>query len=304
MGVIFALISAISWGISNALVRKAQINTTFESDVGTFITILINNIVNITILLFLLVIKARIDINLAGLLFFSLGGLFNSCIGRCLIFRCFEKVGAARGSVIKGITPLFVIGGGVFILKERMSALMWLGIGIILSGVYIISHDTISQLGSDNDNTVAGNKSYMIKNIVLGIVACGFLAGGNLFRKAGLQYINSAVIGVTTGSFTAFIVLGAYLLLSGKKSEIIKSLKATNKEYVIGGAFTSAAVYFMFISMQLIPISITNSVGSSEPLFSILVSYWMLRDREKITPQTVMGGCLIVVGGAVLIIFT
>lgn len=303
MGVIFALLSAASWGISNALIRRAQVNTPYSIHIGTFLTIVINNIINIIILAILLMVQGPIGVNGTGIIFFAVGGLLNSCIGRSLLFLSFGRIGAARGGVVKGIMPIFVIIGGIVFLNERISKFMWLGIAVILCGVYTISFDLSHQVKKDeNENMSKERKRYLRGGIFIGIAACCFLASGNLLRKAGLDYINSAVFGVSVGSFAGLLFYGGYLLIKGEKDQIMLALKTFNNDYLIGGAFTSAALYFLFLSMQLIPISVTNSVAAGEPLFSIIMSYWLLNNRENITGRTILGGCLIITGCIILIL--
>ncbi len=301
MGVVFALLSAASWGISNALIRRAQDNTPYSTNIGTFLTIIVNNVINICVLSVILILQGPIEITAIGIFFFAIGGLLNSCIGRSLLFSCFNRIGSARGGVIKGLMPLFVIIGGVAFLKEQMSYMMWVGIAVILVGVYTISFDTINRVGG-LENYNKDEKTLLREGIIIGIISCLFLASGNLLRKVGLQYINSSVLGVTIGSFTGLLFYGMYFLIKGDKKQITLALKTFNKDYMLGGIFTSAALYLLFFSMQLIPISVTNSVAASEPLFTIIMSYLLLKNKENITYLTVTGGFLIIIGTVILML--
>jgi uncharacterized membrane protein len=142
------------------------------------------------------------------------------------------------------------------------------------------------------------------EGIIIGIISCLFLASGNLMRKVGLQYINNSVLGVTIGSFVGLLAYGIYFLIKGDKKQIALALKTFNKDYLFGGIFTSAALYLVFFSMQLIPISVTNSVAASEPLFTIIMSYLLLKNnKENITYLTVIGGFLIIIGTVILMLF-
>ena len=302
MGAIFALLSATSWGISNALIRRAQNNTSYSINIGTFLTIIINNVINICVLSIILILQGPIEITAIGVFFFAIGGLLNSCIGRSFLFRCFNRIGSARGGVIKGLMPIFVILGGVIFLKEQMSHMMWAGVIVILGGVYTISFDTLNKVSGLENNK--GEKMLLREGIIIGIISCLFLASGNLMRKVGLQYINNSVLGVTIGSFVGLLAYGIYFLIKGDKKQIALALKTFNKDYLFGGIFTSAALYLVFFSMQLIPISVTNSVAASEPLFTIIMSYLLLKNnKENITYLTVIGGFLIIIGTVILMLF-
>lgn len=297
MGVVFALLSAMSWGVSNALVRRAQTETSYDTQIGTVLTIIMNNIINI-ILFTGMIIKtgANFECNFAGIGLFALGGFLNSCIGRSLLYNCFSHVGAARGGVIKGIMPLFVILGSIVFLQEKLTSKMWIGIAIILCGVYSISFDTLARTKAD------GKKANAKIGILIGLLSCGFLASGNLLRKVGLSYINNSVLGVTVGSIVGLLGYMIFLLSKGQMKDLLNAIKEMNKDYIVGGALSSASLYFLFFAMQTIPIAMANSVAASEPLFTILMSWLILKNNEKITWKTILGGVLVAIGAIVLIL--
>lgn len=313
MGILFALLDAACWGVSNVMIRKAQLNTPDSIQAGTLLTLVVNNVINIFLFCIMLLIGNQIiQWNTTGLIFFAMGGLLNSCIGRHLQHMCFNKIGAARGGIIKGLSPLFVIAGGIIFLDETMSGAMWIGACIILVGVYTISFDTLNRNNDTETKNIKDSRELKL-GIVLGLISCVFYASGNIFRKAGLLYINNAIISNTVGSFVALIVYIGFLITKVRSKsfnqmkktfslEYLKIFKPFNKEYVLGGIFASLALYFLNFSMQLIPVSLTNSIKATEPLFSILMSWLILKNTEKITGKTILGGCLAVVGVVILIL--
>lgn len=135
----------------------------------------------------------------------------------------------------------------------------------------------------------------------MGLLASLFFAGGNICRKLGVLYIPNPFLSVTLGSFAALISAGLILLACGKGKELLIALKNINKSYLLAGIFTSLALYCLFGSLQLIPISITSSIGASEALFTILASRVLLGNKEVLNWRVVTGA-LIVVSGVILLI--
>lgn len=314
MGQILAVVSAIFWGISNVFARKGMEDGRTDRHVGLFITLLVNNIVNLVFLVAYILIEGGLQLNARGVIYFALGGSFNSFAGRGLLFLSISRIGAARAGVIKVTTPLFAIFGGIFLLNEVMSGRAWTGIAVILVGVFYIALETLnnnSQLAvqevettdeSDGGSEVAPiHKNSSQIGIVLAVLASICLGSGNVFRKAGLLHIPSSLLGVSIGSFFALIFCTVLVLLKGKGKEIIEAVRQMKNYYFWSGLYTSAALYCLFLSLKLIPVSIANSIQSSEALFTMFASIILLGQKEVLTMRTFIGAS-IVISGVILLL--
>lgn len=316
MGVLFATLSAASWGISNIFARKGLEDKNVDACTGLFISLLVNNVMNVLIISVYLAIGGSIHINLPGMLLFMGGGILNSCAGRGILFASISMIGASRGGVLKATYPLYAVLGGVFLLGERVSGRVLIGIAIILGGIILISLETAEKKGIlavNNDAAVTagggtGNGSLPIfqqsmskKGIALGLLASFFLGSGNVFRKAGLAYIPSSLVGVSAGALVALFFITAFQLWRGKKDQLILALKKPNIAYYLVGVFTSFGLYSLFLALKLLPISLANPIASSEPLFTMLASLIILGEKEVLTIRTFLLALVIIAGVVILV---
>lgn len=320
MGQLFALLSAIFMGFGNVCARKGMEDGKTDHFSGLFITLVVNNLLNCFFLLIFFWIAGGVPINLPGLIYNVIAGFFNSFAGRWTLFVSISYIGASRAGVLKVVTPLFAILGGVFLLKETISLQSWLGILVVLAGIVFISVETTEQEGklAVNGSEVMSERSiYPVnktgtkgkrnalaeKGLVLGLLASLFFAGGNVCRKVGVSYIPSPLLSVTLGSLVALLSAIIVQLVRGKGVELIYALKNINVSYLFSGLFTSLALYSLFSSLNMIPISIASSIGACEGLFTILASMVLLGKKEIINWRVIVGA-IVIIGGVILLIIT
>lgn len=300
MGVLFALASAMSWGISNVFARKAQLCGACDRLSGLYITLTVNNVLNLLVLSISLLFLPAPTLNAQGLVFFAMGGLLNSCIGRGLIFLSISRIGAPKAGVIKGVTPVFVLLGGVFLLRESLGTFDLAGILLAILGVLVVSLDMLYA-----DRTAArstGTRGVSWKGILIGLAATLFLASGNLCRKAGLGLIPDSILGVTVGGLSGLVFLTAFLLFSGRLRTALRAVFHMDKNYLLAGIFTALALYLLFLSLLTLPVSAANSFTASEPLFTLAANCLILKKQDKITWRLVLGGSLVIAGAVILIL--
>ena len=300
MGILFALLSAVSWGISNVFTRKAQLKGKTDRWSGLFITLVVNNMLNLVVFAVYLFFRVPTAINATGILLFAAGGLFNSFIGRGLLFMSINRLGAPKAGVIKGITPVFVLFGGVFLLGESLATSDALGIFLALSGVMVVSLDMIC--GDRKQLKVTGERGMSWQGIVFGVMAACFLASGNISRKAGLTYIPDAILGVTVGGVAGLIFITIFLAATKRLKQALRATLHMDGAYFMSGLFASLALLFVFLSFNVLPVSVANSFTASEPIFTILASYLILRQQDRITWRLVLGGVLVISGAVVLVL--
>jgi drug/metabolite transporter (DMT)-like permease len=324
MGEAFALACAINWSLSMVFTRRAQGKTNLDQMIGLFVTIFVNNVINLVALVIRHFVWHPVPLNVRGIVLFVFGGVFNSFVGRGLLFSCVAILGAARGGLMKAIVPVFVLIGGVCVLGERLGFYSWAGIAIVLCGLLLMSIDSARKSGSmpealqqkKGPEETGGHEGggakqakdrartrLLAKGTAAGIAAAFFLGAGNVCRKAGIAVIPDTVIAVSFCSFFALVVCVIVLLFQRKGREMLMSLRHIECNYGISGVFTSGALYSLFAAMRHIPISIANSISATEPLFTLLF-VWLFRQgkKEALGTRTLLFGLIMVAGTIILIL--
>ena len=297
MGELFALINAAGWSCGMVFARRAQQRAQVGNLGGLYCSLLVNTVINLMMFLGGLLAQPLPPVTVRGMVFFVLGGVCNSLIGRGLLFYTVSLLGAARAGVVKATTPVFALLCGVFLLHEVIAPLDWLGIAAVLCGVL-----TIAIGGARRNQGGAAWDGTAVRGVLFGLLASLFLALGNLFRKLGVSAIPSSSVGVFVGSLSALSVLSVFLLITGP-GILRQALRHLDRDYAVSGLSTSVALYFLFTSLQMIPLSIANSLTAAEPLFTLLLGRLLLGRQEKPTTALVAGALSTVLGAVLLACF-
>lgn len=272
--------------------RRAQQRAQVGILGGLYCSLMVNTVINAIMLLVTLQLKQIPPLTGKGVLFFVLAGICNSLIGRGLLFTSVSILGAARAGVVKATTPVFALMEGVFLLHEAITPLNGVAILVVLGGVLLIALEGMRSSGAAWDKA-------SLHGVWIGLAASLFLALGNLFRKMGVQEIPESSVGVFVGSVSGLVTLSIFLQIR-QPGSLIKTAKKIDGGYAIAGLSTSVALYFLFTSLQMIPLSIANSLTAVEPLFTLVLSRLLIGKQERPSALLLLGaGCT--VAGAVLL---
>jgi len=128
----------MAWGTQSVFLKKAM------RDIPLSTAILITLVINFLALVFLIGMggvqefSGFLDIPLLVCFYFMLAGFFNYLLGRALYYSSFRFIGVTQSTAISSIYPIISVAFAVTVLGEKVSLLQFVGIGLTLSGVYIL----------------------------------------------------------------------------------------------------------------------------------------------------------------------
>lgn len=288
--------AGLFFGLSNITVRQGQLQGKYCKLRGLFVGILVNNIINVLVLFVMVMMRMTFPpLNTTAVLYFAGGGVLTSFLGRALLFGSIEHVGPSRAGALKIIAPIFTLIFGVFILREKISTLAFVGIALVFVGAFLCSRDKCDQSPSGKFSWTKGAYSY---GLMLAVLAGLSLSTGNVFRKMGVTHYGEPIIGVAIGSAVALLIMLIYFAGQKRLGEVVQEVPGmlTGGGYLWAGVLTSLALYTTFTALVFSPVSIVNSIKSTEPLFTILASYVFLKNQESLSAKFVANALLIVVG--------
>ncbi len=300
IGELLAVSNAVLYSLSNIFNKRAL--DQMDKDSGMVITLVVNNAVNGLVLLALFLSGKWVPLGAGSLIWFVLAGALTSFVGRYLLLESVNINGPSRAGAYKVASPVFTVFIGMFIIGEQINSGSMAGITVSLLGLWVISTRDLSPGGDGGENTNAG---WLARNsgVLIGLGSGLAFAVGIAARKVGLQIWPSPVAGAFLGSMTALMLT---LASFGYKGGSIKwrdmaGRKAVN--YILSGLCTSVAILCFFIALQFTTVTVANVIASVEPLFTIMLAYWMLRKKERITARLICGAALVTVGAALIFIY-
>lgn len=316
MGEILALASALSFGLSSIFVGRAVVRIEKKGrDLGVLITILINTVIS-TLALGIYIAAERIPtINTNAVFYFMLVGIFSSFLGRTLFFEGITHVGPARSSAIKLFGPVFTIFIGVAFLNEKLNVLTWGGLIVVLAGLFLVAWEMVlrekkketqapdmldAELKLSNNGRRAPSRN--IKGIALGLLAGTSYGTATVFRKVGMQALPNAFVGTWLAFSTSLVLYFSFMCrIYGFKRLMALIKGSVDINYLYSGIFTTAAQFLILLSVKMIGVGIANTLLNTDAVFTTVLGYFVLKNRERISVYTV-GGVLSVTAGVAMIL--
>ena len=136
--IFLSILCAMAWGTQSVFLKKAM------RDLPLSTAILITLVINFLALVFLIGIGGGqgfpvfLDIPMLICFYFMLAGFFNYLLGRALYYSSFRFIGVTQSTAISSSYPIISIAFAVTVLGEKLSVLQFVGIGLTLSGVYLL----------------------------------------------------------------------------------------------------------------------------------------------------------------------
>lgn len=271
---------------------------------GVFWTLLpgIAIIVLATIILFLVGVPIPLDPR--GLPYLIVAGFTSDLGARLAFFHAIARIGVSRTAQLRAVDPVITAGIAVTWLAEELTLASSLGIVMVTAGVAILALEK-SVPGGEGNNALESRKSLLSREKTIGILF-GLLASflyviSNLTAKVGMAYV-SPYAGTAIRHISGLIFLMLYLLFTRKTGEIRGVASQSIRYYTLSGALMTASVLLFFIGLVSAPVSTTNALKNTTPLWATLFGYIFIRQEERVTPQ-VLASAAIITAGVFLVVF-
>jgi drug/metabolite transporter (DMT)-like permease len=299
MGILFAFLTALVTAGFNIYIKKGMIETNGKSN-GFLITILINVLIHSIIFLIVYIIKGfYLHFTWKSLIYFTLGGLFSTLIGRYALLSAIDYINPSRASILKNSTPLFTVFLGILLLDEKLNSLSLMGFVLILSAIFI--QGFLNYKHSRLTNKEKGKFIWI--GFLLGIFAAFIFGIGQIVRKQGLLITDEPFFGALVGSLIPLLILVLYHILKGNLKDIIfKNWESLNLNFIIASIFLSFGPLFFLLGSSYLQVSYVSVIAAVEPIMTILLSGILLKEHDKITFSVLITSFLIIIGTILIVL--
>ena len=280
-GVALALLSALSFGLSQILVRNNLDKSNF-----VYISLTVTIMGNIILWPLALAFTNLTTINPEGLLLFVVAGLLAPGIARLFYFKGMETAGISANASIFATYPLYTSIVAVLLLGEVLTTENWVGLACIIVGVIFV--------GRSINKAETSHKTKSKKGFIIPLLGSFAIAFSQLVRKEGLTIYGEPLLGVAVGYSTSLIVYLLLLVFSdGSKAKFSrKDLRLFWKPGV--GIALGWLLSFFALNQEMV--SIVAPILQTELLFILFFAYLFLRKLEKFSFKLVASALLIVLG--------
>ncbi len=186
--------------------------------------------------------------------------------------------------LMRGSAPLIVALGSVFIFRDALGAISWLGILLVCAGVLTIAIRT----GQQGSWTTIGWSLLCATTIAVYSLADG--QGARLSQSVtgygAWMYLMEAIVFIS-----GMIVFGRGPRLA---AYIVTHWRTT----LLGGAMSALAYGISLWAMTRAPVALVSATRETSVLFATLIGVWFL--KERLSWRQWMGAIVVVVGTMLL----
>lgn len=291
-GALYAALAGVGFGIFQAFNRKARAG--FSIYWATFILLLVS------VVLLLVGSVLTEDLNLllqapaSAYINFSLAGLVHFFLGWTLLTISQNKVGAARTGALVGATPLFATIVAALAFDEFLSLPVLAGILMVVAGVYFVSVS-----GKNEVNAV--KFSWRDSIFGLGVALC--FAISPIFIRGGLDELDSPLLGVTIGMGMSALAYGIILLLRRDRLNLSEVPRESLYYQIGAGLFVGSSTWVRWLALSMAPVAVVLTLGRLNIPIVIILSIFLVGQKEEHVTARVWLGAALVVAGSILLIF-
>lgn len=291
MEVFFALITAVAFGFDYFFIRKGLL-TDPQPLLAAFVTLTINFL--FFLILFCFYVSA--DLLKWHLIYpFVVAGLLAPGLARIFSYKGLEHLGMSISTPIINAETLFSVLMAIIFLHEKINIFIVFGIVSVIAGLAMLSYET----GRANDRKITGKLNYLY--VFYPLTAAIFYGVSVFFRKFGLLASGSPVLGAAVTAGTSWCILTFFMLKRGRVRALINVSKNGITYFIMGGTMTCVAWLSYFSALNVGRVALVSPIGNCYSLVTMFLSYFCLRNVERITITTMVAtGC--VVGGIALLI--
>jgi drug/metabolite transporter (DMT)-like permease len=295
MGVALALVAMVFFSANILITRYAVAR--MPVDAGFFVVLATNILFPAVVFPFELAARAAPwswDWKGAGL--FVLGGVIGTFLGRRLLFDTVRLLGPSRASVFHSTAPAFALLGAWLLADERLGLYEIALMAIVWAGLWFTQPHAGASAGASRLST-----ANMRKGMLAGLFTVAGFGIGNVMRGLAMRGWEEAVLGTLIASAAA---LACQVVATHDWGKVAAQMRRADRTafwlYVGCGVSTSLGSIFVSLAMARMEIALAVLVVHTTPLVIFPVSVFILKNREELTPRTLLGAFLVLSGIALL----
>ena len=314
LGGLIAILAALSFSLSDVTIRRGVARMPVAY--GAIVTVLLG------VPLFFLastvtgqVFKVA-DLTASSYGMLAAAGIVHYVVGRYFNYAAIEAIGAARTGPVHTLgLPYSVIIAFLF-LDEGITLGMIAGIVLIMIGPVIMverrqkapvapgapAAPVATPTGATEEKP-EGFQLRQAEGYAFAIIAAVCYGTSPVFIRSALEGESDVSL---LGGFVSYIAASAVLIVSfalPARRHLVRALEpASVRQFFAPGFFVFMAQVFRFLSLSLASVAVVTTLLRFTTVFTLVLSYILNRDLEKITWRVIAGVLLSLVGAVLLVV--
>lgn len=294
MGVTLALLSMVCFASNILISRYAMARMNVDS--GFFIVLGTNVVAGLLLFGIEFAIRATPFVfhwKETGL--FVLGGTIGAFLGRRLLFDTVRLLGPARTSVFHSCAPVPTLIFAWLIVGETLGWYELALMAVVMAGLWI-THPPQKDASMSR-----ADRATLRRGTLFGMLTITGFGASNALRGLAMRSWDEAVFGALLGAAAAFVMQS---LVTRDWRGIVEGFRKGGRAgallYFASGLATMGGAILIISAMNYMEIALATLITHTTPLVVFPVSLVLYRNREGLTPRTVAGVLLVLLGIALL----
>lgn len=230
----------------------------------------------------------------SSVLSFGAAGIAGMFVARLLTFKSIQEIGANLTSPVIASNVFFATIFAVVFLEERLTAVHFGGIVLIVAGIAVVSWETAAASGAEQSIRETG------ATLVVPLVAAACIGIEPIFISIGLAAGTPTLPGIVVMAGVATVGFVGYLRLTDSLRPIpVRS--ASTAWFVAGGVSTTVGFVAYFAALEVAPVVLVMPLLQLTPLIVVGCSVLFLPRRlERVTWRVGAAAAVVVVGATLV----
>jgi transporter family protein len=289
LGPIFAILTAVSFAVTQVLVRRA----TYQSD-ESFTPLAISMLVGTPIFVILVTVSGEWEefISFTWQQYTLLGaaGLIHLIIARFLFFNSTRIIGANPTAAITRTSVIFSVIMGVAFLSESVTAQKIIAALLIMLGAILTT-------------TEITRNTFKIptRGLLMGLGTALCSAGSATLIRPVMKVTDAVFAATCIMYLTGFLVVMVILIIHRRpRTRVLQQDRTTFSLLSFAAIFLVVGHLCRFSALQYSPVSIVQPLIATIVIFTLLFS-WIINRRIDVFNWRVVTGIVMVLAGVFLI---
>ena len=279
VGLGLALITAVTWGSREILLRKAFERTRLAT--GLLVTMLSTFIISLTAaVLFESHHWGEMTVTVAFL--WLIVGLLHFPLAMTIYYKGIESVGGSRTSVLSNSSALVTPILGILLLSEPSATHIIIGVLATGIGILVVSSSAPNSSGWHWD-----------RGMIFGLVSGFFWSTTNLLTRLGLTMIPLPMTGLAIAVGLSLIPT-LPLIFRSQHGVRLSDLK--DRKLVFGSCLSGLGQVTLFGALALAATVFVVPTYNLKSIVTVFLAYFLIPQSEKLNLKVLVGAVLAITG--------
>ena len=302
LGIVYSIVAVFAYGLNSAAVRRAMVRG--SATTGVALTVLLG----VPLFLVAALISGQLlDAgSLSGLHYLALvaAGITHFVIGRYCFFRSVAIIGINRNSPLTQTTVLYTVVIAVIFLDEEVSALLGIGIALVVLGPMLMAGGWD---GSNGKGGGAGGKNAIPRRRLAEGYLFGALNGAAwgispVLARYALGDSGLGILGGLVSYAAAGLVLLPVLLIPGRVREIRATDSSAQRWFALTTLTIFVAQLFRYMALGVASAILVTTLLRAGEFLKLFFAYVINREMESFEGRVIIGIAVSILGGLLVVL--